>query len=90
MNLVSVMGEVGTGASGSSSSGIPTFTVKNVTDSVQMLSTNLTIDATEYTSATAVTPVVINTATDDVITDDLIEVACTVAGTGVTYASVIL
>lgn len=90
MNLVSVTGTVGTGASGASSSGTPTFTVKNVTDNNQMLSTSLTIDATEYTSATAATAVVINTTYDDVATDDLIEVAVTTAGTGVTYATVTL
>jgi len=90
MNLVSVQATVGTGASGSSSSGVPTFTVKNVTDNNQMLSTNLTVDASEYTSATAATAAVINTSFDDVVTDDLIEVACTVAGTGVTYATITL
>lgn len=90
MNLVSVTGQVWTWAAGASSSGLPTFTVKNVTDNNQMLSTSLTIDVSEYTSATAVTPPVINTAFDDVVTDDLIEVAVTTAGTGVTYAVVTL
>ena len=90
MNLVSVSATLGTGASWSSSSGVPTFTVKNVTDGNQMLSTSLTVDASEYTSATAATPAVINTSFDDVITDDLIEIACTVAGTGVTYATITL
>lgn len=90
MNLISVAGTVGTGAAGSSSSGTPTFTVKNVTDNNQMLSTSLTIDANEYTSATAATAAVINTSFDDVATDDLIEVACTTAGTGTTYATVTL
>lgn len=90
MNLVSVTGAVGTGAAGSSSSGTPTFTVKNVTDNQQMLSTNLTIDANEYTSATAATAAVINTSFDDVATDDLIEIACTTAGTGTTYATITL
>jgi hypothetical protein len=90
MNLVTVTGSVGTGASGSSSSGIPTFTVRNVTDNQQMLSTSLTIDVGEYTSATAATPVVINTTYDDVATDDLIEVAVTTSGTGVTYATLTL
>lgn len=90
MNLVSVSATVGTGASGSSSSGVPTFTVKNVTDGNQMLSTSLTVDASEYTSATAATPAVINASFDDVVTDDLIEVACTVAGTGVTYATILV
>lgn len=55
-----------------------------------MLSTSLTVDASEYTSATATTPAVINTSFDDVVTDDLIEVACTVSGTGVTYATITL
>jgi hypothetical protein len=90
MNLVSVTGSVGTGAAGSSSSGTPTFTVKNVTDNQQMLSTSLTIDASEYSSATAAAAAVINTSYDDVATDDLIEVACTVAGTGTTYATITL
>lgn len=88
MNLVGVAAAVGTGAAGSSSSGTPTFTVKNVTDNQQMLSTSLTVDASEYTSASAATAAVINTTYDDVATDDLIEVSCTTAGTGVTYASV--
>jgi hypothetical protein len=90
MNLISVTGSVGTGAAGSSSSGTPTFTVKNVTDNNQMLSTSLTIDASEYTSATAATPAVINASFDDVVTDDLIEIAVTTSGTGVTYATVTL
>ena len=90
MNLVSVRASVGTGAAGSSSSGTPTFTVKNVTDNVQMLSTSLTIDANEYSSATAATPAVIDTTKDDVVTDDLIEIAVTTSGTGVTYCSVVL
>lgn len=90
MNLVSVRGACGTGAAGSSSSGTPTFTVKNVTDNQQMLSTSLTIDAGEYTSATAAAAVAINTTYDDVATDDLIEIAVTTAGTGVTYATVTL
>lgn len=90
MNLVSVSGSNGTGAAGASSSGNPTFTVRNVTDNAQMLSTSLTIDATEYSSATAVTPAVIDTSKDDVVTDDLIEIAVTTSGTGTTYATVTL
>lgn len=90
MNLVGVSASVGTGAAGSSSSGTPTFTVKNVTTGNQMLSTSLTVDAGEYTSATAAVPAVINTANDGVTTDDLIEVAVTTSGTGVTYAVVTL
>jgi hypothetical protein len=90
MNLVSVTGTNGTGAAGASSSGNPTFTVTNVTDGTAMLSTSLTIDATEYTSATAATPAVIDTTKDDVVTDDLIKIAVTTSGTGTTYAVVTL
>jgi hypothetical protein len=90
MNLVSVTGTVGTGAAGSSSSGLPTFTVNNKTDTTVMLSTSLTIDASEYTSATAATAVVIDTTKDDVVTDDLIEVAVTTAGTGTQYTVITL
>lgn len=90
MDLVSVTGSVGTGAAGSSSSGTPTFTVTNVTDAAAMLSTALTIDANEYTSATADAAAVIDTGADDVVTDDLIAVRVTTAGTGVTYANVTL
>jgi hypothetical protein len=90
MNLVSVTGTNGTGAAGSSSSGNPTITVTNVTDGTAMLSTSLTIDATEYTSATAVTPAVIDTTKDDIVTDDLIKVAVTTSGTGTTYVVVTL
>jgi hypothetical protein len=90
MNLVSVAASVGTGAAGSSSSGTPTFTVRNVTDNQQMLSTSLTVDASEYTSATAAAAAVIDTTKDDVVSDDLIEVAVTTAGTGTLYAQVVL
>ena len=88
MKMVSVAGSVGTGAAGSSSSGLPTFTVKNVTTTNQILSTSLTIDASEYSSATAATVAVINSANNTVSNDDLIEVAVTTAGTGVTYATI--
>jgi hypothetical protein len=90
MNLVAVRGSVGTGAAGASSSGTPTFTVYNVTDTQQMLSTSLTIDANEYSSATADVPAVIDAAHDDVATEDLIQIACTVAGTDVTYTVITL
>lgn len=69
-----------------SSSGTPTFTIKN--GSTSMLSTNLTIDQGEYDSSTAATPAVIDTNNNTVHTGDQIEIACTVAGTGVTYVVV--
>jgi hypothetical protein len=67
-----------------SSSGTPTFTIKN--GATSMLSTNLTVDQGETDSKTAATPAVIDTSHDSVATGDRIEVACSVAGTGVTYA----
>ncbi len=72
----------------SSSSGTPTFTVTNSTRSLNMLSTNLTLDVSETDSLTATTQAVINTANDDVFTGNWIAVACTVAGTGVTFATI--
>lgn len=90
MDLVSVSASVGDEAasSGSSSSGAVTFTVQNGT--TNMLSTNLTVDQGEYSSATAATAAVIDTANDNVATDDDIHVEVSGAGTGVTYASVTL
>jgi hypothetical protein len=78
--------EVAAACKVASSSGTPTFTVKN--GATSMLSTNLTIDAGETDSKDATTAAVIDTAEDDVATGDLIEVACSVAGTGVTRAIV--
>lgn len=51
--------------------GLVTIQIRNVTDAVDALSTPLTIDAGENDSNTAATPFVINTATDDVATDDI-------------------
>jgi hypothetical protein len=48
--------------------------------SVNMLSTVLTIDASEYTSLSAATPAVINTANDDVQVGDLIFIDIDAAG----------
>ena len=65
-----------------SSSGNPNFQVYNLTDTTDMLSTALTIDATETGSNTAATPAVIDTAKDDVATNDIIQIDCDTAGTG--------
>ncbi len=78
MNLVSVGGHTYT----ASTSGTPTYQIRNQTDTADMLSTALTIDANEKDSSTATTPAVINTATDDVVTGDEICVDKDVAGTG--------
>lgn len=65
-----------------SSSDAPTIQIRNVTDSVDMLSTKITIDANETTSYTAATAPVIDTAHDDVATGDLIAIDVDAAGTG--------
>ncbi len=48
--------------------------IYNVTDSVDMLSTTLTVDSTETGSDTAATPAVIDTSNDDVVENDLIRI----------------
>ena len=78
MNLVSIGCHVFT----VSSSGTPTFQVHNLTDTADMLSTLVTIDANEKDSKDAATPPVINAAADDVATGDELRFDCDVAGTG--------
>jgi len=73
-----------------SSSGTPTFSVTNATDATNMLSTNITIDANEFTSYTAATAPVINTSYDDVATGDRIKIKCATAGTGTKGSGIIL
>ena len=65
-----------------SSSGIPTYSIYNLTTTNDMLSTSITIDENEYTSETAATPPVINTNYDNVSVGDRIEINKDVAGTG--------
>ena len=76
MNLVDIEGYVS-----STSTGIQTVQVRNVTDGVSMLSTDITIDADEFSSLTAATPPVINGSTDDVATGDRIAIDIATAGT---------
>jgi len=78
MNLVSVGAHVFT----ASTSGLPSVQIRNFTDSVDMLSTNVTIDANEKDSNSAATQVVINPATDDVVEGDELQIDVDVAGTG--------
>lgn len=78
MNLVSVGMHVYT----TSSSGLPTVQIRNVTDAVDMLSTKVSVDVGEIDSSTATTPPVINTAVDDVATGDILAVDVDIAGTG--------
>lgn len=86
MNLVAAHAFVTT----VSSSGTLTVQIRNVTDSHDMLSTRITIDASEYTSYTAAAAPVINASYDDVATGDLIAVDVDVAGTGAQGLGVIL
>jgi hypothetical protein len=78
MDLVGVAAHVTT----VSSSGIPTVQIANVTDSVDMLSTKLTIDASEKDSSTAAAAAVIDATHDDVATGDELRIDIDVAGTG--------
>lgn len=78
MNLVKAHAGVTT----VSSSGAPLIQIRNVTDSADMLSTRITIDANETTSYTAATAPVIDTSHDDVATGDLIAIDVDGAGTG--------
>jgi hypothetical protein len=56
--------------------------VHNLTDSVDMLSTLITIDATEVSSYSAAASSVIDTAHDDVVAGDQLRIDVDVAGTG--------
>jgi hypothetical protein len=86
MNLVMCSAAITT----TSSSGNPTFMIARGRQSsptsahsyVDMLSTPITIDATEYDSKDATTPVVINTSNDDVTMGDLIRIDIDGIGTG--------
>lgn len=86
MNLVAAHAAVYT----VSSSGLPTVQIHNLTDTSDMLSTVITIDANEKNSYTAATPPVIDTGEDDVVTGDEIRIDVDVAGTGTKGLDVIL
>ena len=75
-------------ASRKSGTGVPSFGLRNVTDGVEVLSTNVTIDSGETDSATATTPGVIDAAHDDVATADQFAIDVDVAGTSTLYAFV--
>lgn len=69
-NLYSVHARVITAGT----TGTTDIQIRNVTDSVDMLSTKLTIDSGETGSDTAATPAVIDTTKDDVATNDLLRI----------------
>lgn len=70
MNLVEVHAEVITAGT----TGTTDIQIANVTDSVDMLSTVITIDSGETGSDTGATPAVIDGTKDDVATNDLLRV----------------
>lgn len=63
-----------------SSSGLPTFAIRNATTDV--LSTKVTIDINETSSYTAATRSVVNLATNAVRAGDVLKFDCDIAGTG--------
>ncbi len=73
-----------------SSSGTPTIQIYNLTQTADMLSTRITIDANEYTSYTAEAAAAIDASNDDVATGDILRIDCDVAGTGTKGLVVIL
>ena len=70
MNLVEVHAEVITAGT----TGTTDIQVANVTQAADMLSTKLTIDSGDTGSDTATTPAVIDTANDDVSTNDMLRI----------------
>lgn len=73
-----------------STSGLPTVQIRNVTQAADMLTTRVTIDASEKSSKTAATAAVIDTGNDDVADGDQIAIDVDVAGTGAKGLGVIL
>lgn len=70
-----------------SSSGLPTFQLRESSGDVDILSTALTIDASEKSSLDATTPAVIKSdGTEDLVADESVFVDCDVEGTGTTGA----
>jgi len=76
-NLVAITGSVST----VSSSGVVNVMLRNVTQTADILSTALTIDASEKDSSTAAAAAVIDTGEDDLTTADQIAVDIDGAGT---------
>jgi hypothetical protein len=70
MNLISCAATVYTAGTTNAT----TIQIRNKTDAVDMLSTRMTIDSTETDTATAATPVVIDTTKDDVATGDVLAI----------------
>ena len=74
--------DMSAGVSTVSSSGLPTFDLRNVTQSADVLTTKLSIDASEKHSKDATTAVVIDGNEDDMAEGDELRIDCDIAGTG--------
>lgn len=80
-NLYSVAAHV----QGASSSGAVNVMIRNSTDSTDMLSTAITVDATEIDTLTAAIAAVVNASYDDVVLGDWLAIDVDGAGTGATW-----
>lgn len=80
LNIISANASVST----VSSSGTPTIQIARIRSGtpIDVLSTAVTIDVSEYSSYTADVPAVVNTSNDDLVTGDFLRVDLDVAGTG--------
>ena len=86
MDLVEVHAEVFTAPVGSTA----TFEISLNGASTQMLSTNITIDASETGSDSAATAAVIDTSNDNIATNDLIQINCTQVGSSTAGAGLLV
>lgn len=76
----------------SGGTGVPSFQLRRIRSgaSVDVLSTQSTIDSGEVTSVTAATPAVINTANDDLATGDILSADVDGAGTSTLRAVLVV
>lgn len=73
-----------------SSSGKPTVQLRNRTQAVDMLTTKLSVDVSEFNSKDAAVQPVIDTANDDVVWGDHLAIDVDIAGTGAKGLGVML
>jgi len=86
LSLIDAQAYVTTVATGAK----PEVQIRNVTDAVDMLSTPITIDISEFSSYFAAVPSVVNPANAEVATGDRIAIDVDVAGTGAKGLGVIV
>lgn len=79
---------VSANASRLSGTGVPSVQIYNLTQTADMLSTNITIDSGETDSSTATTAPVIDTGNDDVATGDRLRIDIDDAGTNTLWLEV--